>query len=53
MFEQQSGAFVTVTTFGLATAGQRKVPRQMNNKALTPTLRITFQVNSGLIQIKA
>jgi hypothetical protein len=51
--EQQSGAFVTVTMFGLATVGQRKVPRQTINKALRPTLRMTFQLNSGLIQIKA
>jgi hypothetical protein len=51
--EQQSGAFVTVTMFGLATVGQRKVPRQTINKALRQTLRMTFQFNSGLIQIKA
>jgi hypothetical protein len=41
--EQQSGAFVTVTTFGLATSGQRKVTKQTINKALRPTLRMTFR----------
>jgi hypothetical protein len=50
--EQQSGVFVTVITFGLATSGQRKVTRQAINKALRPALRMTFQLNSGLIQIK-
>jgi hypothetical protein len=52
ILEQQSGAFVTVTTFGLATAGQRKITRQAINKALRPALRMTLQLNSGLIQIK-
>jgi hypothetical protein len=52
ILEQQSGAFVTVITFGLATSGQRKVTRQAINKALRPALRMTFQLNSGLIQIK-
>jgi len=51
--EQQSGAFVIVITFGLATSGQRKVMRQTVNKTLKPALRITLQINSGLIQIKA
>jgi len=51
--EQQSGAFVIVTTFGFATSGQRKVTRQTINKALRPALRMTIQFNSGLIQIKA
>jgi hypothetical protein len=36
----------------LATSGQRNVTRQTINKALTPTLRMTLQFNSGLIQIK-
>jgi hypothetical protein len=49
---QQSGAFVAVTMFALPTVGQRKVTRQTINKALTPALRMTFQLNSGLIQIK-
>jgi hypothetical protein len=52
ILEQQSGALVTVTTFGLATAGQRKITRQTINKALRPALRMTPQFNSGLIQIK-
>src|SRR6266403_5543333 len=52
ILEQQSGAFVTVITFGLDTSGQRKVTRQTINKALRPALRITFQLNSGLIQIE-
>ena len=52
ILEQQSGAFVTVTRFGLATSGQRKVTRQTINKAFRPALRMTFQLNSGLIQIK-
>jgi hypothetical protein len=52
ILEQQSGVFVTVITFGLATSGQRNVTRQTINKALTPTLRMTLQFNSGLIQIK-
>jgi hypothetical protein len=43
ILEQQSGAFVTVTTFGLATSGQRKVTRQTTNKALSPALRMTFR----------
>jgi hypothetical protein len=51
--EQQSGAFAIVTTFGFATSGQRKVTRQTINKALRPALRMTLQLNSGLIQIKA
>ena len=38
--------------FRLATSGQRNVTRQTINKALTPTLRMTLQFNSGLIQIK-
>jgi hypothetical protein len=52
IFEQQSGAFVTVTTFGLAISGQRKVTRQTINKVLSPTLRITWEFNAGLIEIK-
>ena len=47
ILEQQSGAFVTVITFGLATSGQRKVTRQTINKALdagsahdVPSLRL-------------
>jgi len=52
ILEQQSGALFTVTTFGLATSGQRKVTRQTINKALTPALRMTFQSNCGPIQIK-
>jgi hypothetical protein len=50
--EQQSGAFVTMTTFGLATSGQRKVTRQTINKVLSPTLRIALEFNAGLIEIK-
>jgi hypothetical protein len=50
--EQQSGAFVTVITLGLAISGQTKVTRQTINKALTPALRMTCQFNSGGIQIK-
>jgi len=50
--EQQSGAFVTVITVGLATSGQRKVTRQTINKALTPALRMTFYLSLGLIQSK-
>jgi hypothetical protein len=50
--EQQSGAFVIVTTFGLATSGQRKVMRQTINKALRLALRMTVQVNLELIQSK-
>jgi hypothetical protein len=50
--EQQSGAFVTVTTLALPTAGQRKVTSKTINKALTPALRMTFELNFGLIQIK-
>ena len=42
ILEQQSGALVTVMTFGLATSGQRKVTRQIINKALIPVLRMTF-----------
>jgi hypothetical protein len=38
---QQSGAFVTVITFGLAISGQRNVTTQMMNKALRPALRMT------------
>jgi len=53
ILEQQSGAFVTVTTFGFATSGQGKVTRQTINKALTPALRTTFQLKWGLIEIKA
>jgi hypothetical protein len=53
ILEQQSGAFVTVTTFGLATSGQRKVTRQTINKALSPTLRMTFELKAGRIEIKA
>jgi len=41
-----------VTTFGLATSGQRKVTRQTINKALKPALRMTFELNLGLIQSK-
>jgi len=52
ILEQQSGVCVTVITFGLATSGQRKLMRQTINKALTPTLRMTFQLNFSLIQIK-
>jgi hypothetical protein len=52
ILEQQSGVFVAGITFGLATSGQRNVTRQTINKALTPTLRMTLQFNSGLIQIK-
>jgi len=52
ILEQQAGAFVTVTTFGLATSGQRKVMRQKINKALRLALRMTFQLISGLIHIK-
>jgi len=52
ILEQQSGAFVTVTMFGLATSGQRKITRQTINKALTPALRMTFELNSGPFQIK-
>ena len=43
ILEQQSGAFVTVATFGLATSGHRKVTRQTINKALRPALRMTFR----------
>jgi hypothetical protein len=54
ILEQQSGAFVSVTviTLGFATSGQRKVTRQMINKALMPVLRITTHSNSPLIQIQ-
>jgi hypothetical protein len=52
ILEQQSGAFVNVITFGLATSGQRKVSRQTINKALRQALRMTCQFNSGGIQIK-
>jgi len=52
ILEQQSCAFVTVITFGFATPGQRNVTRQTINKALTPALRMTLHLNSGLIQIK-
>ena len=52
ILEQQSGAFVKVTTFGLATSGQRNVARQTTNKALRPTLRMTFELNSGPLRIK-
>ena len=52
IFEQQSGAFVTGTAFGLATSGQRKVTRQTINKALRPALRMTFELNVAPIQIK-
>jgi hypothetical protein len=52
ILEQQSGVFVTVTTFGLATSGQRKVTRQRTNKALMPTLRMTFELNSGPLRSK-
>jgi hypothetical protein len=51
--EQQSGGFVAVTMFALPIVGQRKVARQTTNKAVALALRMTFQVNSGLIQIKA
>jgi hypothetical protein len=50
--EQQSGAFVTVIMLGLATSGQRKVTRQIINKALAPALRMTSELNLGLIQSK-
>ena len=53
ILEQQSGAFVTVTTFGLATSGHRNVARQTINKALSRALRMTSKVNPGPIQIKA
>jgi hypothetical protein len=53
ILEQQSGAFVIVTMFDFATSGQRKVTRQTINKALRPALRMTFQFNSVVIQIKA
>jgi hypothetical protein len=53
ILEQQSGAFVTVTTFGLATSGQRKVTRQTINKALSPALRTTFEFKASRIEIKA
>jgi hypothetical protein len=53
ILEQQSGDFVIMTTFGLATSGQRKPTRQTISKALRPARRITFELNSGLIQIKA
>jgi hypothetical protein len=43
---------VIVTTFGLATAGQRKVTRQTINKVLKLALRMTLELNFGLIQIK-
>src|SRR5215831_12634027 len=52
ILEQQSGAFVTVATFGLAASGHRKATRQTINKELNPALRMTFQLNSGVIQIK-
>jgi hypothetical protein len=52
ILEQQSGAFEIVTTFGFATSGQRKVTRQTINKVLKPALRMKFEPNSGLIQIK-
>jgi hypothetical protein len=42
ILEQQSGAFVTMTTFGLAISGQRNVTRQTINKVLIPALRMTF-----------
>ena len=48
--EQQLGAFVTVTTFGLVTSGQRKVTRQTINKALRPALLMTFELNCRLIE---
>jgi hypothetical protein len=51
--EQQSGAFVTVTTFGLATSGQRKVTRQTINNALSPALRMTLELKAARIEIKA
>ena len=53
ILEQQSGAFVTVITFGLATSGQRNATRQTINKALRPALRMTFQVKADRIEIKA
>jgi hypothetical protein len=53
ILEQQSGVFVIMITFGLATSGQRKVTRQTINKALTPALCITVQLNPSLIQINA
>ena len=53
ILKQQSGAFVTGTTFGLATSGQRKVTRQTINKALTPALRMTFELKADRIEIKA
>jgi hypothetical protein len=53
ILEQQSGAFVTATKFGFATSGQRKVTRQTINKALRPTLRMTFEPKAGRIEIKA
>jgi len=49
---QQSGAFVTVITFGLATSAQRKVTRQTINKALKPALRMLLKFTASLIQIK-
>jgi hypothetical protein len=52
ILEQQSGAFVIATRFGLATSGQRKITRQTINKVLRPALRMTFELNSGLLQIK-
>ena len=47
ILEQQSDAFVIVTTFGLATSGQRKVMRQTINKALKPALRMMFHFKLG------
>jgi len=51
ILEQQSGAFLTVTTFDLASSGQRNATRQTINKALKPAPRMAIQLNSGLIQI--
>jgi hypothetical protein len=52
ILEQQSGAFVTVITLGLATSGQRNVTRQTINKALMPALRMIAHLNQSMIQIK-
>jgi hypothetical protein len=52
ILEQQSAAFVAVTTFGLATSGQRKVTRQTINKALTPVLPMTFKLKANRSEIK-
>jgi hypothetical protein len=52
ILEQQSGAFVALITFDLATSGQRNVPRQTINNALNPALRMTSQFKAGLDQFK-